>query len=120
MEWTKEEIATLAGLPHFKSVIVMVWNEYCDKGDGNATEHVYRMTEFDDIYRTLKPSEIVNMIDSNFDLTDEFFKEDETGVNGVASSNFITDLIDIQELADYLNNKTVELVLAHNGKVTVL
>ena len=76
---------------------VQVWNDYCDK-NRYTDDMVYSMTEFDYLYETFSPLEIVRAVEGNsFNSDDDYFV---TTIYGVKSScdplslTYIDGLID--------------------------
>lgn len=81
--------------------VVSAWNRYCDEVS-YFDDMVYTMDEFDDLMYGLKPSEIVAKLDSDFDVTENFFTWDEYGE--VVSFDYISDsCIDLDDLAEYMD-----------------
>ena len=75
-----------------------IWNEYAID---NGYEVVYDMDEFNDICEGLTAEDIAcKCIYGNFNPTNAYFTFN--GYANFESSNRLTDLIDIDDLADYI------------------
>lgn len=80
--------------------LIDAWNDRCDT-TGNAEEHIYLMSEFDNFAGGLAPSDIVGCLAcDSFDSSDWYFVDD--GINGVRSFDDVYDIIDDDELIDYI------------------
>ena len=68
---------------------VSAWNEYCDKS--NYTDDIiFSMWDFDDLMSGRKPSEILDLVGSNFSAHDEYFAFDGYGnlISGDSPDDF--------------------------------
>lgn len=77
--------------------IIPVWNEYDSKIYGES--EIFDMSEIDDIFYGMSVSEFLDKLGANFSHYDEFFY---FSIYGIESTNDIYDVIDIEELADYI------------------
>lgn len=79
-----------------------LWNDMCD--DYNWFEDkVYFVDEIDAVLSFASAREVLHMVEGNdFNLYDTFFKYD---TDDISSSDYLEDLIDIDELYDYLNEE---------------
>lgn len=82
--------------------LVNAWNDRCHAED-YEDEHIYRMSEFDDLVKDLKPSEIVGCLSSQFDITDDYFQDDcMSGSVSCAESDVRAEFIDDAVLINYI------------------
>lgn len=74
--------------------LIGLWNEYCDYTDSNR---VYCMYEFDDVVSAVHKG----FESPEFNFEDYYFTCDSDGYD-LRSSDYVSDLIDIDELVDYI------------------
>lgn len=68
---------------------VSAWNEYCDESDC-TDDIIYSMWDFDDLMSGRKPSEILDLVGSDFSARDAYFAFDGYGnlVSGDSPNDF--------------------------------
>ena len=68
---------------------VSAWNEYCDKSN-YTDDMIFSMWDFDDLMSGRKPSEILDLVGSNFSAHDAYFAFDGYGnlVSGDSPDDF--------------------------------
>ena len=68
---------------------VSAWNEYCDRNN-SVDDSIYSMWDFDDLMSGRKPSEILDLVGSNFSAHDAYFAFDGYGylVSGDSPDDF--------------------------------
>lgn len=68
---------------------VSAWNEYCDRNN-IMDDSIYSMWDFDDLMSGRKPSEILDLVGSNFSAHDAYFAFDGYGylVSGDSPDDF--------------------------------
>ena len=81
-----------------ESDIISMWNERCDNTCYDD-EYIYSMGDFDELMNGKSPSDIVDALDSNFDLGDDYIR---FTIWGVESFSDIYDIVDDGELIDYM------------------
>ena len=90
------------------SELLDIWNEYCRQNGYDDCE-ILDMYMFDEFYNGLKPSEILNKVNSDFDINDDYFV---CGCYGCESFNMcdVIDHIYIDDLARHIvnNNETFD------------
>lgn len=85
-----------------EATYICAWNEYCD--NINATEdRIEDMDSLDDLLSGLTPSEVINAIDSDFSLTDDYFKD---GIYGITSGCDARDMSYPEDLIDAITDDT--------------
>ena len=65
-----------------------------------SVEPIYNMEELDDIMGECYPTDLLNKLDSDFDINDYYFYD---SIWGISSFNDIYDVIDLDELADNID-----------------
>lgn len=95
---------------------IELYNVYC-RHSGNNGKQIYKMDELDEVLYDYSPTDIINIIDCNFDTYDEFFRFNERGL--LISFSDLDDFIDIYDIAafilddeDDLCNKKIEDILS--------
>ena len=79
--------------------VIDLWNEFCD--DSYFSDlRVYHMSELDDLLRGCTATEVLESVDSDFSTYDDFFIRDDYDL--FESHNDIYDIIDLDELIDYI------------------
>lgn len=77
--------------------IVMVWNRYCD--NNNYYDEMIEFMDFlDDFFCDMSATEILEHIDRDFDVTDEYFRSTYC----FESFNDPYDAVDVDYLVDYI------------------
>lgn len=85
--------------------IIWMWNDYQDTIRGD--DRIYPMYELNDFFCDTKVSDFLNAIDTgNFDLNDDYFYYSIWGVRTISD---IYDVIDVDELADYIEDTQDDL-----------
>lgn len=84
-----------------ESTIVMMWNERCDAYRYDD-DRIYSMSEIDDIFGKMWASDFLDKFGRDFDGSDDYFKD---GVWGLESFNDIYDVVDDDELIEYIINE---------------
>lgn len=85
--------------------IVWLWNDYQDSI--RYDDHIYPMYDLNDLFHDSKVTDFLNSIDiGNFDLNDEWFCD---SIYGLKTLSDIYDVIDIGELADYIEDTQDDL-----------
>ena len=94
------------------SQIITIHNEYCDR---NCYENmIYDMDMIDELLYGYTPSEILNSLSSSFDKNDTFIVDT---INGLQSYNDISDIVDYDQLAEFLIEKgDVDNILEANDQ----
>ena len=94
------------------SQIITIHNEYCDR---NCYENmIYYMDMIDELLYAYTPSEILNSLSSSFDKNDTFIVDT---INGLQSYNDISDIVDYDQLAEFLIEKgDVDNILEANDQ----
>lgn len=83
--------------------LIGVWNEYCD-AESYYDDRIYSMADFDDLLSGCSPTEVVEAINSNFSTADNWCRYT---VYGWESFDYLDDVIDMDDLIDYiLDNET--------------
>lgn len=78
--------------------LLSIWNEYASE---NGYNNIYNMEEFDDICEDMTATEIAcKCIYGEFNPNHDYFKFN--GYENFESSDYLTDLIYIDDLADYI------------------
>lgn len=62
--------------------IVKIHNLYAE-AEGEPEDLIYKMSEFNEVFEGMKPSDIIWSLEGSFDITDSYFYEDE--YNGTIS-----------------------------------
>ena len=78
--------------------IVPVWNEYCDN-IGYYDDRIEYMDSLDDLMCEKTATEILNDIDRDFDIRDDYFR---FTIYGMESFSDPYDVVDVDDLADYI------------------
>lgn len=78
---------------------VYLWNYYCEKNRYDD-DHIYSMSEFDDLCCGLSPTEVLNKVSEDFNTCHEWFKDD---IYGCDSSDDPADFIDDLDLVQWLD-----------------
>jgi len=93
--------------------LLHVWQIRCDELNYNDDE-IYSMDFFDELFHSVNPLEIaMKIFHGDINPHHDFFKFD--GYANLESSNYLSDFIDLEELADEINehdNLADELVNA--------
>lgn len=96
--------------------LVELYNTYC-RHNGNSGKQIYMMSELNDELSDYSPTDIINIVDCNFDTYDEFFRFNERGI--LISFSDLDDFIDIYDIAEFilddeddLYNKKIEDILS--------
>ena len=94
------------------SQIMTIHNEYCDR---NCYENmIYYMDMIDELLYGRTASEILNSLSSSFDKNDTFIVDT---INGLQSYNDISDIVDYDQLAEFLIEKgDVDNILEANDQ----
>lgn len=79
-------------------MLVTVWNEFCE-ADSRYDDIIECMENLDDYLYGLKPSEILDRVDSDFSTSDDYFSE--SGWGEIESFDNPRDHIDLDEVAEY-------------------
>ena len=82
-----------------------MWNEYC-RENGYDDYEIFEMWEIDDLFCDMKVSDFLDKL-GDFDHKDDYFRY---GVYGLESFDYISDVVEIDELAKYIvdNNETFD------------
>ena len=83
-----------------------IWNDYCD-ANSYSDDFVYDMDEFDEIMSNSEPTDIANKIFyGDFNPNHNYFCFN--GYANLVSSDYLDDLIHIDDLAEYIYNNQDE------------
>lgn len=81
--------------------LLLAWNYYCEFTD-NDGDYIYDMQMLDDYFNCIKPSKLLWYAQQNdFRINEPYFKFDG---NDLETTDFVKDLIEIDDLADYILN----------------
>lgn len=87
------------------SDLLMLWNEYQNE---NCGDYIYDMEEFDEIFSNVEPSEISRRCYfGDFNPNDAYFVFN--GYANLESSNYLDDLVDIDDLARFIYDNDDDL-----------
>ena len=78
--------------------IVPVWNEYCDNS-GYYDDRIEYMDSLDDLLFGRTATEILNEVDRDFNVRDDYFR---FTIYGMESFSDPYDVVDVDDLADYI------------------
>lgn len=78
--------------------IICAWNQRCDNYN-DFERHIYYMGEFNEVMCDVKPLDIVEALDGNFNSMDDYFCDD---IYGLSSFDDIYDIVDDDELIEYI------------------
>lgn len=84
-----------------ESELISMWNERCEEYRYDD-EEIFDMYSLDDFFGGMNFAEALNHIDiDNFSLNDDYFY---FSIYGARSLTYIDDVIDLEELADYIED----------------
>ena len=94
-----------------------LWNEYCSEY-GRGEDNIYYLDEWtiNDLFYN-NPFGLLNSLDDDFDKHDEYFKD---GTYGLESFSDIFDVVDLEDLAEYILNVQLIDLLNENSKLNYL
>ena len=78
--------------------LISIWNEIQD-ANSYYEDHIYYMYEIDELFHDVKVSEFLSNLADDFRVGDDYFKD---GVWGIESFNDIYDVIDDDEIINYI------------------
>lgn len=81
--------------------LISAWNERCDSYSYDD-DHIYYMYEIDELFHDVKVSEFLSNLADDFRVGDAYFKD---GVFGIESFDDIYDVIDDDDLIEYIINE---------------
>lgn len=85
--------------------LISAWNERCDSYSYDE-DHIYYMHEIDEFFHDVKVSEFLSNLADDFRVGDDYFKD---GVWGIESFDDIYDVIDDDDLIEYIINEDDDL-----------
>jgi hypothetical protein len=85
--------------------LISAWNERCDSYSYDD-DHIYYMYEIDDLFCDVKVSDFLSNLADDFRVGDNYFKD---GVFGIESFDDIYDVIDDDDLIEYIINEDDDL-----------
>lgn len=86
--------------------IVPVWNEYCDN-NAYYDDRIEYMDYLDDCFCGMRATEILECLDRDFDVRDDYFRNT---IYGIESFSDPYDVVDVDYLVDYIldNEETLD------------
>lgn len=95
--------------------LIEIYNCYCRHNDKDGSQ-IYNMSDLDDELYEYSPTDIINIVDSNFDTYDDFFMFNKRG--RLISFSYLDSYIDIDDIVDFilddeddLYNREIEAIL---------
>lgn len=70
-------------------------------------DYIYPMDELDELFYNVKPSEMLSQLSDDFRVRDDFFR---CSVFGLESFNYADDVVDYEELIEYIINEDDDLM----------
>lgn len=78
--------------------LVELWNLYCNEVNC-FDDVVYFMDELDDYLYGMKPLDILNRVDKDFNTRCDYFRD---GIYGIESFDYVGDVMYLDTLIDYI------------------
>ena len=85
--------------------LISAWNARCDSYSYDD-DHIYYMYEIDELFHDVKVSDFFSNLADDFRVGDNYFKD---GVFGIESFDDIYDVIDDDDLIEYIINEDEDL-----------
>lgn len=57
---------------------IHIYDLWCNSEDGDADSYIYKMSEFDEMHKELRPTDILTCVSGSFDIFDSYWVADDT------------------------------------------
>lgn len=86
--------------------LINAWNTRCENYRYDD-DFIYSMDELDEFFYDVKPTELLNQLSDDFRVRDDFFR---CSVFGLESFNYADDVVDYEELVEYIMKEDDDLM----------